>query len=156
MTHVMNYTAAASLNSNNNLMEYMIEVITFDGESEIDYVEANSAEEAQAKAAAEVPDADYTMVHGSWVAYPVLPEARGASAWKPFLRFYRPLNCLVGLSALRLRLYDELLRLRLRRGRDVCAYLCRPAEHTLVSCFSYWCRSTADLRQFKGLLLWSC
>ena len=28
MTHVMNYTAAASLNSNNNLMEYMIEVIT--------------------------------------------------------------------------------------------------------------------------------
>ena len=34
MTHVMNYTAAASLNSNNNLMEYMIEVITFDGESE--------------------------------------------------------------------------------------------------------------------------
>ncbi len=49
-------------------MEYMIEVITFDGESEIVYVEANSAEEAQAKAAAEVPDADYTMVQGSWVA----------------------------------------------------------------------------------------
>ena len=68
MTHVMNYTAAASLNSNNNLMEYMIEVITFDGESESVYVEANSAEEAQAKAAAEVPDADYTMVQGSWVA----------------------------------------------------------------------------------------
>ena len=68
MTHVMNYTAAASLNSNNNLMEYMIEVITFDGESEIVYVEANSAGEAQAKAAAEVPDADYTMVQGSWVA----------------------------------------------------------------------------------------
>ena len=68
MTHVMNYTTAASLNSNNNLMEYMIEVITFDGESEIVYVESNSAEEAQAKAAAEVPDADYTMVQGSWVA----------------------------------------------------------------------------------------
>ncbi len=64
----MNYTAAASLNSNNNLMEYMIEVITFDGESEIVYVEAENAEEAQAKAAAEVPDADYTMVQGSWVA----------------------------------------------------------------------------------------
>ena len=46
----------------------MIEVITFDGESEIVYVEANSPEEAQAKAAAEVPDADYTMVQGSWVA----------------------------------------------------------------------------------------
>ena len=68
MTHVMNYTAAASLNSNKNLMEYMIEVITFDGESEIVYVEAENAEEAQAKAAAEVPDADYTMVQGSWVA----------------------------------------------------------------------------------------
>ena len=64
----MNYTAAASLNSNNNLMEYMIEVITFDGESEIVYVEAENAEEAQAKAAAEVPDADYTMVQGSCVA----------------------------------------------------------------------------------------
>ena len=64
----MNYTTAASLNSNNNLMEYMIEVITFDGESEIVYVEAENAEEAQAKAAAEVPDADYTMVQGSWVA----------------------------------------------------------------------------------------
>ena len=64
----MNYTAAASLNSNYNLMEYMIEVITFDGESEIVYVEAENAEEAQAKAAAEVPDADYTMVQGSWVA----------------------------------------------------------------------------------------
>lgn len=68
MTHVMNYTAAASLNADNNLREYMIEVITFDGESEIVYVEAESDEEAQAKAAAEVPDADYTMVQGSWVA----------------------------------------------------------------------------------------
>ena len=68
MTHVMNYTAASSLNDNNRLMEYMVEVITFDGESEIAYVESNSAEEAQAKAAAEVPDADYTMVQGSWVA----------------------------------------------------------------------------------------
>ena len=33
MTHVMNYTAAASQNEN-ILMEYMVEVITFDGESE--------------------------------------------------------------------------------------------------------------------------
>lgn len=68
MTHVMNYTTAASLNSNNNLMEYMIEVITFDGESEIVYVVARTSEEAQAKAADQVPDADYTMVQGSWVA----------------------------------------------------------------------------------------
>ena len=58
----------SSLNSNRKLKYYSVEVITFDGESEIAYVESNSAEEAQAKAAAEVPDADYTMVQGSWVA----------------------------------------------------------------------------------------
>ena len=68
MTHVMNYTAAASLNDNNILMEYMVEVITFDGESEIVYVEAYNEDEAQMKAAAEVPDADYTMIQGCWAA----------------------------------------------------------------------------------------
>ena len=51
----MNYTAAASLNADNNLREYMIEVINFDGESEIVYVEADSAEEAQAKAQPKSP-----------------------------------------------------------------------------------------------------
>lgn len=44
----------------------MIEVITFDGESEIIYVTAASAAEAQEMAAAEVENADYTMVQGSW------------------------------------------------------------------------------------------
>mgnify|MGYP007035349938 CR=1 FL=1 len=68
MTHVMNYTDAASLNSNNEIMEYMVEVVTFDGESETVYVEAYSAEDAQSIAAAEVPNADYTMVQGAWVA----------------------------------------------------------------------------------------
>ena len=46
----------------------MVEVITFDGESETVYVEAYSEDEAQDKAAAEVENADYTMVQGSWVA----------------------------------------------------------------------------------------
>ena len=64
----MTYVSCISLDTNRRLKEYQVEVITFDGESEIVYVEANSAEEAQAKAAAEVPDADYTMVQGSWVA----------------------------------------------------------------------------------------
>ena len=67
MTHVSN-NFSSSLNSNRKLKYFPVDVITFDGESEIVYVEANSAEEAQAKAAAEVPDADYTMVQGSWVA----------------------------------------------------------------------------------------
>ena len=63
MTHVMNYTAASSLNDNNRLMEYMVEVITFDGESEIVYVEAYNEDEASNKAAAQVGNADYTMVY---------------------------------------------------------------------------------------------
>lgn len=64
----MTYVSCISLDKNRRLKEYQVEVITFDGESEIVYVEAENAEEAQAKAAAEVPDADYTMVQGSWVA----------------------------------------------------------------------------------------
>lgn len=68
MTHVMNYSAAASLNSENILMEYMVEVITFDGESETVYVEAYDEAEAQEKATALVDGADYTMIQGAWVA----------------------------------------------------------------------------------------
>ena len=63
MTHVMNYTAASSLNDNNRLMEYMVEVITFDGESETVYVEAYNEAEASNRAAALVGNADYTMVY---------------------------------------------------------------------------------------------
>jgi len=68
MTYVSNFSASSSLNDNNVLREYMVEVITFDGESFIEYVEAYDEDEAQMLAAANVPDADYTMIQGSWVA----------------------------------------------------------------------------------------
>ena len=48
----------------NELREYQIEVITFDGDSEIVYVEAHDAYEAQSKAVEMVENADYTMVQG--------------------------------------------------------------------------------------------
>lgn len=68
MTYVMNI-AAASLNSNNSLKFWTIEVITFDNESVIVEVEARTAEEAQAKAADEVGNADYTMVQGCFAGW---------------------------------------------------------------------------------------
>jgi len=46
MTYVMNI-AAASLNSNNSLKYWTIEVITFDGDSNTVEVEARNADEAQ-------------------------------------------------------------------------------------------------------------
>ena len=63
MTYVMNI-AAASLNSNNALKFWTIEVITFDNESIIVEVEARTAEEAQEIAASMYDDVDYTMVQG--------------------------------------------------------------------------------------------
>ena len=63
MTYVMNI-AAASLNSNNALKFWTIEVITFDNESIIVEVEARTAEEAQEIAASKHEDVDYTMVQG--------------------------------------------------------------------------------------------
>ena len=63
MTYVMNI-AAASLNSNNALKFWTIEVITFDNESIIVEVEARTAEEAQEVAASMHDDVDYTMVQG--------------------------------------------------------------------------------------------
>lgn len=62
----MTYVSCISLDSNRRLKEYQIEVMTFDGESEIVYVVARTSEEAQEKAAAQVPNADYTMVQGAW------------------------------------------------------------------------------------------
>ena len=56
--------AAASLNSNNALKFWTIEVITFDNESIIVEVEARTAEEAQEVAASMHDDVDYTMVQG--------------------------------------------------------------------------------------------
>jgi len=62
----MTYVSCISLDTNRRLKEYQIEVITYNGESEIVYVVARTAEEAQEKAAEQVADADYTMVQGSW------------------------------------------------------------------------------------------
>lgn len=61
--------AAASLNSNNALKFWTIEVITFDNESVIVEVEARTAEEAQEIAASQVEDADYTMVQGCFAGW---------------------------------------------------------------------------------------
>ena len=63
MTYVMNI-AAASLNSNNALKFWTIEVITFDNDSYTEEVEARSADEAQEIAASMYDDVDYTMVQG--------------------------------------------------------------------------------------------
>lgn len=64
MTAVFTLAANFSLNSDNSLREYHVEVITYDGESVPLYIEARSESEAQSKAAAMVDDADYIMVHG--------------------------------------------------------------------------------------------
>ena len=56
--------AAASLNSNRSLKYYSVEVITFDGDSYTEEVEARSADEAQEIAASMHDDVDYTMVQG--------------------------------------------------------------------------------------------
>lgn len=61
---IMTYVSCISLDSNRRLKEYMVEVITFDGESEIVYVVARTSDEAQEMAAAQVANADYTMVQG--------------------------------------------------------------------------------------------
>lgn len=68
MTHVMNIFGS-SLNSNNALKFWTIEVITFDNESVIVEVEARTAEEAQEIAASQVEDADYTMVQGCFAGW---------------------------------------------------------------------------------------
>lgn len=62
----MTYVSCISLDTNRRLKEYQVEVMNFDGESEVVYVVARTAEEAQEKAAAQVPNADYTMVQGCW------------------------------------------------------------------------------------------
>ena len=58
-----------SLTSNRKLKYYSVEVITFDGESYMTEVEARSAEEAQAIAAAEFDNVDYTMVQGCFAGW---------------------------------------------------------------------------------------
>ena len=63
MTHVMNIFGS-SLNSNRKLKYFSVEVITFDGDSYTEEVEARSADEAQEIAASMYDDVDYTMVQG--------------------------------------------------------------------------------------------
>ena len=64
MTAVYSNSNFFAYNENAQLREYQIEVITFDGDSEIVYVEAYDEYEAQEIAASMVADADYTMVQG--------------------------------------------------------------------------------------------
>ncbi len=63
MTHVMNIFNS-SLNSDSSNKYFSVEVITFDGDSYTEEVEARSADEAQEIAASMHEDVDYTMVQG--------------------------------------------------------------------------------------------
>ena len=63
MTHVMNIFSS-SLNSDSSIKYYSVEVITFDGDSYMEEVEASNADEAQEIAASMHDDVDYTMVQG--------------------------------------------------------------------------------------------
>lgn len=65
MTHISQFAVMDSFaNANDNeLKEYQVEVVTFDGESETVYVEAYNEDEASNKAAAQVDNADYVMVY---------------------------------------------------------------------------------------------
>lgn len=48
---------------NDEFNEYQVEVVNFDGETEIVFVEAHNEQEAADKAAEMVEDADYTIVY---------------------------------------------------------------------------------------------
>ena len=63
MTYVSNIFNN-SLNSNRKLKYYSVEIITFNGESFTEEIEARSAEEAQEIAASMYEEVDYTMVQG--------------------------------------------------------------------------------------------
>ena len=68
MTYVSNIFNS-SLNSNRKLKYFSVEVITFDGESFIEEVEARSAEEAQEIAASQYDHVDYTMVQSCFAGW---------------------------------------------------------------------------------------
>ena len=68
MTHVMNIFDN-SLNSNRKLKYFSVEVITFDGESYIEEIEARTADEAQEIAASRFDNVDYTMVQGCFAGF---------------------------------------------------------------------------------------
>lgn len=64
MTAVFSNSNFFSSNYNNELRNYTIEVITFDGESEIFEIEAEDANEACNIATSMVENVDYAMVQG--------------------------------------------------------------------------------------------
>ena len=66
MTYVSNIFNN-SLNSNRKLKYFSVEIITFNGESFTEEIEARSAEEAQEIAASMYEEVDYTMVQGCFV-----------------------------------------------------------------------------------------
>ena len=68
MTHVMNIFDS-SLNSNRSLKYYSVEVITFDGDSYTEEIEARNADEAQEIAASQHEDVDYTMVQSCFTGW---------------------------------------------------------------------------------------
>ena len=68
MTYVSNIFNS-SLNSNRKLKYFSVEVITFEGESFIEEVEARSADEAQEIAASRFDNVDYTMVQGCFAGW---------------------------------------------------------------------------------------
>ena len=55
---------SSSLNADSSIKYYSVEVITFDGDSYMEEVEASNADEAQEIAASMHDDVDYTMVQG--------------------------------------------------------------------------------------------
>ena len=63
MTYVSNIFNS-SLNSNRKLKYFSVEVITFDGDSYTEEIEARNADQAQEIAASMYDDVDYTMVQG--------------------------------------------------------------------------------------------
>lgn len=68
MTYVSNIFNS-SLNSNRKFKYFSVEVITFNGESFIEEVEARSAEEAQEIAVSMYEEVDYTMVQGCFAGW---------------------------------------------------------------------------------------
>ena len=65
MTHISQFAVKDfdAYENSNELKEYQVEVVTFDGESETVYVEAYNEDEASNKAASQVGNADYVMVY---------------------------------------------------------------------------------------------
>ncbi len=65
MTHISQFAVMDNnaYKNSKKLKEYQVEVVTFDGESETVYVEAHNEAEASNIAAAQVGNADYTMVY---------------------------------------------------------------------------------------------